>query len=127
MRIISSVALILLAAVLSVPVRAVGQDKPADVAGTWNIMIEIGGNTGTPTVTFKQDGENLTGTYSSQVVGEQKVTGTIKGNAITFEFTASFDGNSVKVTYSGTVDKGTMKGKVTFGELGDGTFTAKKQ
>ena len=131
MRIISSVVLILVTAFLSVPARALAgtarQDKPADVAGTWNIAIDIGGNTATPSVTFKQDGETLTGTYSSQLLGEQKVTGTIKGNAITFEFTASFDGNAVKVTYSGTVDKDTMKGKVTFGDMGEGTFTAKKQ
>ena len=131
MRIISSVALILLAAVLSLPARAVAgglpQDKPADVAGTWNIMLDIGGNTATPSVTLKQDGETLTGTYNSQLLGEQKVTGTIKGNAITFGFTASFDGNAVKVTYSGTVDKATMKGKVTFGDLGEGEFSAKKQ
>jgi hypothetical protein len=102
-------------------------DKPADVAGAWAIQIEIGGNTGTPTVTFKQDGEKLTGTYSSQVVGEHEVVGTVKGNDITFGFQASFDGNAVKVTYSGTVDKDTMKGKVTFGDLGEGTFTAKKK
>ena len=131
MRIISSIALILVTAVLAVPAGAIagtpGQDKPADVGGTWNIAIDIGGNTATPSVTFKQDGENLTGTYSSQLLGEQKVTGTIKGSAITFEFTASFDGNAVKVTYSGTVDKTTMKGKVTFGDMGEGTFTAKKQ
>ena len=131
MRITSSIVLILVTAFLSVPARALAgtarQDKPADVAGTWNIAIDIGGNTATPSVTFKQDGETLTGTYSSQLLGEQKVTGTIKGNAITFEFTASFDGNAVKVTYSGTVDKDTMKGKVTFGDMGEGTFTAKKQ
>jgi hypothetical protein len=128
MRITSSVVLILVA-VLALPARPVsgGQDKPADVAGTWNIMVDIGGNTATPSVTFKQDGETLTGTYASQMLGEQKVTGTIKGNAITFEFTASFDGNAVKVTYSGTVEKATMKGKVTFGDLGEGAFSAKKQ
>ncbi len=131
MRIFSSIGLILVAAVLSLPARAaaggLAQDKPADVAGTWNITVDIGGNTGTPSVALKQDGEKLTGTYSSQVFGEQKVTGTIKGNAITFEFTASLEGNAVKVTYSGTVDKATMKGKVALGELGEGTFTAKKQ
>ena len=131
MRIFSSIGLILVAAVLSLPAPAaaggLAQDKPADVAGTWNITVDIGGNTGTPSVALKQDGEKLTGTYSSQVFGEQKVTGTIKGNAITFEFTASLEGNTVKVTYSGTVDKATMKGKVALGELGEGTFTAKKQ
>jgi hypothetical protein len=33
----------------------------------------------------------------------------------------------VKVTYTGTVENGTMKGKVTLGDLGEGTFTGKKQ
>ena len=35
-------------------------DKPVDVTGVWAFQIEIGGGaTGTPTVTFKQDGEKL--------------------------------------------------------------------
>jgi hypothetical protein len=104
------------------------QDKPVDISGAWAFEIQIGGGTtGTPTVTFKQDGEKLTGTYSSQVLGEHQLTGTIKGNAVTFGFQASFDGNAVKVTYTGTVDKDAMKGDVSFGDLGGGTFTAKKK
>jgi len=127
MRTITSVACLVILTLL-VPVAAAGrQDKPADVAGNWAISLDIGGNTVTPSVTFQQDGETLTGTYHSQVLGEQKLTGTIKGNAITFSITASFEGNNVKVTYTGTVDKTTMKGTVSLGDLGDGTFTAKKQ
>jgi len=106
---------------------AAAQDKPADVSGAWQLQIDLGGNAGTPSMTLKQDGEKLTGVYSSQVVGEQQLTGTIKGNDITFGFQASFDGNAVKVTYTGTVDKDTMKGKVVFGDLGEGTFTGKKK
>lgn len=102
-------------------------DKPADVSGAWAIQLDIGGNTVTPGVTFKQEGEKLTGTYSSQVLGEQQLTGTVKGNDITFGFQASFDGNAVKVTYTGKVDKDTMKGSVALGDLGEGTFTAKKK
>ena len=55
------------------------------------------------------------------------MTGTIKGNAITFAFTGSVEGNSVTVTYTGTADASTMKGKVTIGDLGEGTFSGKKQ
>jgi hypothetical protein len=107
---------------------AAAQGEKVDITGVWAFQIEIGGGTtGTPTVTFKQDGEKLTGKYSSQVLGEHDFTGTIKGNELTFGFTASFDGNAVKVTYSGTVDKDTMKGKVTFGDLGEGTFSGKKK
>ncbi len=106
---------------------AVQTEKPADVAGVWAFTIETANGTGTPTVTFKQDGEKLTGRYSSQVLGERDFTGTINGNAITFTFVADLQGQAMKVTYSGTVDKDTMKGKVVIGDLGEGTFTGKKK
>ena len=103
------------------------QDKPQNVSGDWALTVETAQGTGNPSVSFKQDGEKLTGTYSSQLFGEQKVTGTIKGTAITFGFTGSIEGNTLQVTYTGTVDKDTMKGKVTLGDLGEGTFTGKKK
>jgi hypothetical protein len=106
--------------------QAESKDK-VDVTGVWAFQIDLGGNTGTPTVTFKQEGEKLTGTYSSQVLGEQQLTGTVKGNAISFGFQASLEGNAIKVSYTGTVDKDTMKGSVTFGDLAEGTWTAKKK
>ena len=105
----------------------VQQEKPADVSGTWALMVQTDQGTGTPSVTLKQDGEKLTGNYSSQVFGEQEVTGTIKGNAITFSFAGSLEGNKFTVTYRGTVDKDTMKGKVSIGDMGEGTFTGKKK
>jgi hypothetical protein len=119
---------LILALLCAVGLTASTQDKPVDISGAWGLQIEIGGNTtGTPTVTFKQDGEKLTGTYSSPVLGEHQITGSIKGNAFTFGFDASFDGNAVKVTYKGTVDKDAMKGDVSYGDLGGGTFTGKKK
>jgi hypothetical protein len=111
----------------SVPAAAPAQADKVDVTGVWALQIDLGGTTGTPTVTFKQDGEKLTGTYSSQVLGEQTLTGTVKGNKIDFGFMASFEGNAVKVTYTGTVEKDTMKGEVSFGDMGGGTFTGKKK
>ena len=98
-------------------------EKPADVSGVWAFTIDTGNGTGTPTVTFKQDGEKLTGTYESAVLGTHQFTGSIKGNALTFGFEAAIEGNAIKLTYTGTVDKDTMKGKVAFGDLGEGTFT----
>jgi hypothetical protein len=102
-------------------------DKPADVAGAWTFSIETPNGTATPTVTFKQDGEKITGTYSSQMLGERQLAGTVKGNAIEFSIEAEFDGNKFKLTYTGTVDKDTMKGRVDFGGQGEGAFTAKKK
>ena len=93
----------------------------ADVAGTWELQVEIAQGTGTPTFVFKQNGETLSGRYKGQM-GESDVTGTIKGNDITFSIDGDFQGTSMRVTYTGVVEKDTMKGTVKFGELGQGTF-----
>jgi hypothetical protein len=119
------------AALVLVASGAVGasapQEKPADVSGTWSLTVETAQGTGTPDVTFKQDGETITGTYSSQFFGEQPVTGTVKGTRITFGFTATMEGNAVPVTFTGTVDGDTMKGEIAFGDFGGATFTGKKK
>jgi hypothetical protein len=109
-------------------VRPASQAKEVavDVTGTWNFQVEIGGTTGTPTMTFKQEGEKLSGRYTGQL-GEAPLTGSVKGNAIEFSFDASIEGNAIHVVYSGTVEKDSMKGTAKFGDFGDGTFTAKRK
>ena len=51
----------------------------------------------------------------------------IKGNAIEFAIDVDVQGTAAHITYSGTVDKDSMKGTVKLGDLGEGTFTAKKK
>jgi len=36
-------------------------------------------------------------------------------------------GQKLQIDYAGTVEDDTMKGKVKFGELGEGTFSGKKE
>jgi hypothetical protein len=98
-----------------------------NVTGTWILDVQTGGGTGQPTLTFKQDGEKLTGHYSSQTLGEADFTGTVKGNAIQFTFNANAQGTEIDVAYAGTVDGDSMKGTVNMagGQL-TGTFTGKK-
>ena len=110
---------------------ASGQVRPqtkVDVTGKWAFTVETGAGSGTPTVTLKQDGEKLTGHYSSATLGEADLTGTVKGNNIEFKFAADAQGTALNVTYTGTIEnKDAMKGKVDLGGLAEGTFTAKKQ
>lgn len=99
-----------------------------DVTGAWAFEVQTQAGTGTPQVTFKQDGEKLTGHYSSSLLGEADLTGTVKGQAIEFSMTVNVQGNSLSVTYAGTIeDTNTMKGKVNFAGLGEGTFTGKRK
>jgi len=78
-------------------------------------------------LTLKQDGEKLSGHYSSVTLGEAEVTGTLKGQQIEFSFNADVQGFALHVQYTGTVKGDTMDGKISLGELGDGTFTGRKQ
>jgi len=112
---------------MAAPIALVAQ-APVNVTGKWIFTVETSAGSGMPTVTLKQDGEKLTGHYSSQNFGEVDLTGTVKGTAITFMFGADVQGTHLDVTYSGTIEnKDSMKGKVNLGGVGEGTFTAKRQ
>jgi hypothetical protein len=65
--------------------RGAAQAK-VDVTGKWAFNVETSAGAGTPTFTFKQDGEKLTGHYTG-TFGEADLTGTVKGADITFSFT----------------------------------------
>ena len=96
----------------------------ADVSGTWSASVMLDAGSGTATFVFQQQGDTLSGTYSG-VLGEAKVTGTVKGEKVEW----SFDGGQAgKVSFQGTLD-GTakIKGTAEYGVLGKGTFTAEKK
>ena len=112
------------ASAASAPSQA-GESK-VDVTGTWSFQVETDAGTGTPTMTFKQEGEKLSGHYSGQL-GEAPLAGTLKGSAIEFSIDVSAQGTDLHIVYSGTVEKDSMKGKVKLGDVAAGTFTAKKK
>jgi hypothetical protein len=105
---------------------AAGQAKGLDVTGSWAFVVEFGGGSGTPTMTFKQDEEKLTGQYVGQL-GEAPLTGTLKGTAIDFTINVTFDGNALSLRYTGTVENNSMKGTAKLGDMGEATFTATKK
>lgn len=123
--VIAAIALVCLAGAAAGRAQAPAK---IDVTGAWAFEVQTQAGTGTPQVTFKQDGEKLTGHYSSSLLGEADLTGTVKGQAIEFSMTMNVQGNSISISYSGTVeDASTMKGKVNFAGLGEGTFTGKRK
>src|ERR687889_109051 len=92
-------AALLAVVVLCGAVTAGAQAAKVDVTGKWTFAVETGAGSGTPTMTFKQDGEKLTGHYSGQL-GEAELTGTVKGQDITFKFTVDAQGNMLDITYT---------------------------
>jgi hypothetical protein len=109
----------------SMALAAAALAADANVAGEWDFTVETQAGTGSPHFSLKQDGAAVTGTYKGQL-GEAPVTGTVKGNELTLSFKVSAQGADLAITYSGTVEGDTIKGKVSLGEMGEGTFTGKK-
>jgi hypothetical protein len=103
------------------------QGAKVDVSGKWAFNVETAAGSGTPTITFTQDGEKLTGKYAGQL-GEADLTGTVKGQDIAFTFNVDAQGTMLNFKYTGTIEnKDALKGKVEIVGLGEGTFTAKRQ
>jgi hypothetical protein len=111
--------------VSSIAIVQAGQAAKIDVTGAWVFTVTSEAGTTNPAVTLKQEGEKLTGHYSSQLFGEADLTGTVKGNAIAFTVAATIEGMKIELRYDGTVESNTsMKGTLSAGDLGGGTFTA---
>ena len=99
----------------------------ADVTGKWVLDVVVPAGSGSPTFTFQQKGEKLTGRYSG-TLGEADVTGTVKGDDIEFLFTVRGDLGELTAKYTGKVTGDAMKGKADYGSLvGAGTFEGKRQ
>ena len=102
--------------------------QAVDVTGDWAFEVQTDQGGGTRTLTFKQEGEKLTGKFKFDgQLGAFDLTGTVKGNAIHFTFTIDIQGQSALVTYDGTVEKTEMKGTMNIAGMVNGTFTGKKK
>ena len=98
-----------------------------NVTGEWAFTVETSQGSGTPTFTFKQEGEKLTGNYKGQF-GEAPLTGTVKGGEIKFTIKISAQGQELTITYTGKIEsKDSMKGTAVLGELGEANWTAKRK
>lgn len=98
-----------------------------DVTGKWVLTVETSQGSGTPTFTFKQDGEKLIGRYSGQF-GEADLAGSVKGQAIEFTFSVDAQGMNLEVTYTGKIEsKDSMSGTVNYGGAAMGTFAGKRK
>lgn len=105
---------------------APNQQKPAPtMTGTWAFEVTHSAGTSTPTVTITQTGEKLSGKYVG-TYGESVLTGSITDNKFSFSVEVGTE-EKVTLAYTGTLDGDTVKGNVTMGEMGEGTFTGKRR
>ena len=96
---------------------------PANIAGQWQFTVELSMGTGRPLVTFKQDGEKITGTYEGRY-GKSALEGTVKENHVEFTVTVVAEGTTVSGVFTGDYEKDEMSGTVQYEGAGDGTWSA---
>jgi hypothetical protein len=97
-----------------------------DVTGKWEITTVTPRGDRTNTVEFKQSGEDLVVTMQGRQGGTMTAKGTVRGDRIDWSITRETPRGEFKMDYSGTVSGDQMKGKVQFGQMGSGEWTAKR-
>ena len=109
--------------------QAPAPPKAPSVAGKWTMSLELEIGSSTPAIEFKQDGEKITGTYTSQRYGEAPLTGTVAADRkIAFTVKLDAGGQEADMAFSGVVstDGSMIGGKVQIEGLGEGTWSAKR-
>jgi hypothetical protein len=95
------------------------------VAGEWDAVFNTPGGPQPLKLILKVDGEKLTGT-AKRSRGDVPLTGTIKGEDITFSYTIEYNGNAVTLTFSGKVKDDSMGGTVSFNDSASDEWSAKR-
>ena len=131
-----AIVVVVLALAIGVGAQAAQQGKPAqkpeskalNVTGKWTMTLEMSMGTATPALDLKQDGAKITGTYTGRY-GTFDLEGSVKDHTIVFSFTMNAEGQPVTMSFEGEVsaDAQSMKGTASLGEMGDATWSARRQ
>ena len=115
-------------AVLALSVATARTFQNANVAGSWDVTIDSPQGQRTVVMVIKKDGDKLTGAMKGQA-GERPLDSVVvKGDDVKFSIKISAQGQNMTVNYAGKITgKDSMKGTAAFGELGEGTWTAKRK
>lgn len=121
-RVLAALALVALSA------TAVTAAVLHDLTGKWNLAVVTDNGTGYPVLELRQQGEQVTGTYSSNAMGNRSITGTVRGDTLSFVLSANAGGEGVVLTYTARiVTADSLNGTVDFGGMGGASFTGRRQ
>jgi len=95
------------------------------VAGDWVLTVNGPQGTVDTDASFKQSGEKVTGTFSSQL-GETNVEGTMTGSTLSLAFSVVTQNGPIDIRMTAEVSGAEMKGSIDYG-MGTADFTGKKK
>ena len=120
--------MLMVAGLVLVVAAGVQATQLQDLTGRWILSVVTENGTGTPSVEFKQEGEQLTGSYISNAMGTRSLEGTVRGDTMRFVLSASMGGEGVTLTYvARIVTADSLNGYVDFGGMGSATLTGRRQ
>ena len=99
--------------------------EPAPIAGTWNVVANVGGNQSEQTCTFIQKDGELSGNCKGER-GTYPVTGKVDGKSVTWQFEIEYEGQKLIPVYTGALESADkIAGAVDVQGMGiGGEFTA---
>ena len=97
-----------------------------NINGDWEVTITSPQGPNTSSVSFKEAGGKVSGTFRSPMGELAFDGGTLTGNDLKFAFSIDIQGQSLLISMDGKVDGNSMSGKANFGGFADGDWTAKR-
>ena len=105
---------------LAIPART------ADIAGKWTASFDTQIGVQNYTYTLKVDGTKLTGTAESQFSNTEIAEGAVKGDEISFVENLNFEGNALKIAYTGKISGDEIKFTRNVADMVTEEFVAKR-
>lgn len=99
-----------------------------DLSGRWQLAVVTDNGTGYPILELKQEGDKVTGTYTSNAMGSRTIAGTVYGDTLSFVLSPSGAGEGMVLTYTARiVTADSLNGYVDFAGQGGANFTGRRQ
>jgi hypothetical protein len=112
--------------VLGMLLAGAGLLGAADVSGKWAASFDTQIGVQNYTYEFKADGEKLTGTAESQFGKTAISEGSVKGDDIAFVEVLDFNGQQIRIVYTGKVAGDEIKFNRKVGDIASELLVAKR-
>ena len=96
------------------------------VAGTYKLTVNTQRGESQSTLTLKEEGGSLSGTYAGQIGSADFSGGTIDGNKVKFDITLNAMGQDLTLNCDATIDGNEIKGNLNT-PMGGADFTGTKE
>lgn len=99
-----------------------------DLTGRWQLAVVTDNGTGYPMLELKQEGDKVSGSYTSNAMGVRSITGSVYGDTVSFVLSPSGAGEGMVLTYTARiVTPDSLDGYVDFAGQGGAKFSGARR